>query len=91
MKFHVTDERQTLTLSAADLRLALGGRGLSSPNFSVEEKGGVLLFSGRGHGHGVGLCQWGARGLALEGRTAEQILEHYYPGASIAELAYRAR
>lgn len=88
-EFQVRDDRQTLSISAADMRQALGGRGLYSPHFSVEDRGNSFRFSGRGHGHGVGLCQWGARGLAFEGRTAAQIIEHYYPGTAIAELAYR--
>ena len=42
---------------------------------------GGLLFEGRGRGHGVGLCQSGARGYARRGWSAERILEHYYAGA----------
>jgi stage II sporulation protein D len=37
----------------------------------------------RGAGHGVGLCQWGARGLAAAGRTVQDILQYYYPGTEI--------
>ncbi|KUK32624.1 MAG: SpoIID: sproulation stage II protein D, amidase enhancer LytB [Thermoanaerobacterales bacterium 50_218] len=37
-----------------------------------------VIFIGRGCGHGVGLSQWGARGLAVEGYTWRQIVEHYY-------------
>ncbi|MFH2204665.1 MAG: SpoIID/LytB domain-containing protein [Elusimicrobiota bacterium] len=42
-----------------------------------------FLFKGRGYGHGVGLCQWGARVQAVKGRGYRKILEHYFPGASI--------
>lgn len=38
----------------------------------------VVTFSGRGHGHGVGMSQWGARGMAEKGYNYEQILQHYY-------------
>ena len=48
-----------------------------------------LLINGRGHGHGVGLCQWGARGQAVEGRTCEQILSYYYPGATVVTRSWR--
>jgi stage II sporulation protein D len=41
------------------------------------------LFSGRGWGHGVGMCQCGAQGMARQGKTAMQILSHYYPGSKI--------
>ncbi len=41
------------------------------------------MFLGRGWGHGVGLCQNGAYGMALAGRTYDQILRHYYTGIDI--------
>ena len=44
----------------------------------------ALVLSGRGFGHGVGMSQWGARGAALEGLDAEEILAHYYRGARVA-------
>jgi len=43
-----------------------------------------FLLTGAGWGHGVGMCQSGAAGMALAGRTAEQILNHYYPTAEVA-------
>ena len=42
-----------------------------------------FVFTGKGWGHGVGLCQVGAYGLAQTGATAEAILKHYYTGVSI--------
>jgi stage II sporulation protein D len=42
----------------------------------------AVVVSGAGSGHGVGLCQTGALGMAGMGRTGEQILDHYYPGAT---------
>ncbi len=47
-----------------------------------------FVVTGAGWGHGVGMCQSGAVGMALAGRTAEQILHHYFPSADIAP-AYR--
>ncbi len=44
------------------------------------------IFYGRGWGHGVGLCQTGAYGMALEGATFDQILKHYYPGIQLTKL-----
>jgi SpoIID/LytB domain protein len=43
-----------------------------------------FIVTGAGWGHGVGMCQSGAVGMALAGRTAEQILRHYYPTADVA-------
>jgi len=76
----INDERK---LAAGALRRALGGNRMRSTRFSVSSAGGVFTFEGRGYGHGVGLCQWGARGLARAGRTWQEILLHYYPGAAI--------
>jgi stage II sporulation protein D len=47
---------------------------------------GAWLFRGRGWGHGVGMCQVGSYGMALRGRTYEEILRHYYSGARLAAV-----
>lgn len=61
---------------------------LRSSYVEVQVKGDVVEFPlGRGYGHGVGLCQWGAQGLALRGHKAAAILAAYYPGATL-ERAY---
>lgn len=44
------------------------------------------IFYGRGWGHGVGMCQTGAYGMALEGATFQQILTHYYPGTELRRV-----
>jgi stage II sporulation protein D len=44
------------------------------------------IFYGRGWGHGLGMCQTGAYGMALEGATYQQILEHYYPGMTLQRV-----
>ena len=46
----------------------------------------AVIASGAGSGHGVGLCQTGALGMARAGRSGERILEHYYPGTEIRAL-----
>jgi len=45
-----------------------------------------VVASGAGSGHGVGLCQTGALGMARAGRSSEQILRHYYPGIELKRL-----
>lgn len=45
-----------------------------------------FVFSGRGYGHGVGMSQWGAQGMALGGKSAEEILRHYYLGIEITNV-----
>jgi stage II sporulation protein D len=45
-----------------------------------------IVFYGRGFGHGVGMSQWGAQGMALKGSTYEQILRHYYQGIVLTHI-----
>lgn len=46
----------------------------------------AVVASGAGSGHGVGLCQTGALGMARDGRAAEEIIHHYYRGVEIRRL-----
>ncbi|MBN2380155.1 SpoIID/LytB domain-containing protein [candidate division WOR-3 bacterium] len=62
---------------------ALGWNTLRSSWFEVERDAGSFLFKGKGLGHGVGLSQWGAKGMADEGKTFTEILAHYFPGAEV--------
>lgn len=76
-------------LRAEDFRLALDptGRKLRSTTFQIVELGAKwAFFSGRGWGHGVGLCQCGAEGMARKGYKAEQILAYYYPASRIVNI-----
>lgn len=69
------------------IRKALGG--LKSSMFVVDEtrdRYGRYVLRGGGHGHGVGMCQHGAMGMAAAGLSVEKILGHYYAGAEIAQL-----
>ena len=59
-----------------------------SGDFRVVIAGDRVTIDGRGFGHGVGLCQFGANGLAKQGLSVNEILARYYPGATI-ERAYR--
>jgi stage II sporulation protein D len=75
-----------VSLDATDLRQRLGWSRLPSLAFAVRESGGSFVFEGRGAGHGAGLCQWGAAGMARAGRTHVEILLHYYPGTEIRRM-----
>ena len=77
---------RSVTLAASDLRQRLGFSRLPSLAFELRERGGAFLLEGRGQGHGAGLCQWGAAGLAREGKTYREILAHYYPGVEILRM-----
>ena len=74
-------------VSAPSFRIQIGANKLKSTLIdSVKAEGDDIIFEGRGFGHGVGLSQWGAYQMAEEGRTAQQILEKYFPGVGIVEL-----
>ena len=62
------------------LRKALG---LRSACFMVQYQEGSFLLTTKGYGHGVGLSQWGAKALAEQGQSAEEILAHYFPGTEL--------
>jgi stage II sporulation protein D len=70
-------------VTGTELRRFLGYATLPSLDLTVRKVGGALVFSGHGAGHGVGLCQWCAQGMAARGVQAEAILKHFYPGATI--------
>jgi len=76
-------------LRAEDFRLAIDptGRKLRSTICQIIKLPHKwAFFSGRGWGHGVGMCQCGAQGMAREGKNTKQILSHYYPGSKIKSL-----
>jgi stage II sporulation protein D len=78
-------------LEAENFRLAIDPTGLKlrSAIFKVVNLGDKWGFlSGRGWGHGVGMCQCGAEGMARQGKNAEQILSYYYPGSKISKIDY---
>lgn len=59
---------------------------LRSSNFTVNQKGDTMVFTTTGYGHGVGMCQYGAHGMALEGYDFRRILTHYYTGVAIKNI-----
>ena len=85
----MSDGKQTLAMPATAFRRAVGTSELYSHHFQLERDGTNWLFKGAGHGHGVGLCQWGARGMARTGKNFVQILEYYYPGSQVVVLTER--
>jgi SpoIID/LytB domain protein len=52
----------------------------------VYELPATFVFSGKGFGHGVGMSQWGAQGMAVKGASYQQILAHYYVGTSLTTV-----
>lgn len=60
--------------------------GIKSFCFSVRKKANELIFDGRGYGHHVGLCQWGAREMVRDGWNYKKILNFYYPTTKLTKL-----
>ena len=73
------------TFTGREVREKLG---LASSQFEWTIEGGQATITTYGLGHGIGMSQWGANGMAKEGATAEQILLHYYTGVKV-EQAYK--
>ena len=69
-----------------ELRIRQAFGNLRSSLFVVEMQGASAVFHGAGFGHGVGLCQTGAIGMAEAGKSYREILRHYYPGTTLRKL-----
>jgi stage II sporulation protein D len=69
--------------SAAALRESLG---LRSNRFVINLEDGQIKISTTGYGHGVGMCQYGAKGMAEKGFDYQEIIKHYYTGVEIMSL-----
>lgn len=76
-----------LILRGEDLRKVVGYSTLPSTRFEVEAAAQDLIFRGFGSGHGVGMCQWGAKQLAELGYSFRTILAYYYPGTDLRSIA----
>jgi stage II sporulation protein D len=87
LKLTVQTERNQRQLSGKDFRRLLGYDQLRSTNFVMAQKDGVYQFSGLGWGHGVGLCQWGAKGMAEAGTEYRSILKYYYQDVEVGKIS----
>ncbi len=86
----VDPQGKTVRVRAEDLRLAIlrsnipEAKRLFSMNCKIVDAGDSIEFTqGRGFGHGVGICQWGVEGKVKRGLKAKEILDFYYPQASL--------
>lgn len=83
----LTTTEGTTTIGGNEMRRIVGYGKLKSAAFKVTAEDGQFVFRGHGAGHGVGLCQWGAKGMGDTGKyTYRQILGYYYPGLYIRDL-----
>jgi stage II sporulation protein D len=85
----VVTDRGDATVPGSLFRRSVGARVIPSlliAGVARTPDAGAALIDGGGLGHGVGLCQWGARGMALAGRGWSDILAFYFPGTDIQHL-----
>ncbi len=76
-----------VAISGEQFRKAIGYAVIKSTRFTVKNTKNEISFSGSGNGHGVGLCQWGAKQRALDGFGFGEILSYYYPGTELKKLS----
>lgn len=80
----VSDARgNSLVISSNAFRNAIGNTKFRSTSFQLKKEGDAVRFIGEGFGHGVGMCQVGAKAMADEGKNYREILSHYYPLAQV--------
>jgi len=70
-------------ISGRDMRTLFN---LNSTNFSFIQSGSQIEILTTGYGHGVGMSQWGAEGMANKGYNYKEILKHYYTGVEIVNM-----
>ncbi|MDD2804528.1 MAG: SpoIID/LytB domain-containing protein [Elusimicrobiales bacterium] len=86
VSFLVGTDKGSKTVQATEMRKRFGTFEFRSTYVtSITPVKGGFEISGRGWGHGVGMCQEGAKYMALKGRPYKKILRHYYPGAAILD------
>ncbi|OGF64054.1 MAG: hypothetical protein A2Y62_15440 [Candidatus Fischerbacteria bacterium RBG_13_37_8] len=81
----IKGEKGEVTIKGLNIRMVLG---LKENWFTIDKVIGNqpgFLFTGRGWGHGVGLCQVGAYGMALQGSNYKEIIKHFYSGVDISK------
>ncbi len=74
-----------LIIKGKDFRELMGPNIIRSNNYDITMQGYYVDINGKGWGHGVGLCQWGAFGMAEQQFTYKQILSYYYPSSLLVD------
>ena len=85
-------KHKTLVDSEYDIRKTLHPEFLYSSAFVINANSDLrscaekITLSGAGWGHGAGLCQIGALGMAINGKSSEEILKHYFTSTEIKKI-----
>ncbi|MFV0422830.1 SpoIID/LytB domain-containing protein [Oleidesulfovibrio sp.] len=86
LRVRIMTDKGGVEMTSNPFRLMIGATKMKSTLCNIGTSGNNITFHGVGYGHGVGMSQWGAEGMAREGAGFKQILAHYYPGTSIRTL-----
>ncbi|MCG2677603.1 SpoIID/LytB domain-containing protein [bacterium] len=86
VRIAIRHRKATQPLMANNFRLFIGPDLMRSVLFTVSKEKNEFIFRGHGWGHGVGMCQWGAKGMAEKGKDYKEILKHYYTGVEIEKV-----
>lgn len=82
----VRDDEDKEIMNAQVFRSRLGYQFLKSTWFELVNVGKSWIFKGKGNGHGVGLCQWGAKVMGDRGYNYKEILKFYYPDTKLTQI-----
>ena len=88
IEMKITFKKGKVVLRANKFRLLLGADVIRSAMFKIKKDKDSYIFEGTGWGHGVGLCQEGAKGMAEKGYDYKKILQFYFPGTKISSWDY---
>ncbi len=86
MTARIVTNHGIIDLDGVTLRSIVGYDKLRSTLFWIQVRDNTIFFHGRGFGHGVGMCQWGADGMAKKGYTYRQIIHYYYQHVHIQRI-----
>ena len=80
------NKKKVWKLSRGKFRKVIGTKYLPSFNFDISMQGRTLSVTGKGNGHGIGMCQVGALKMAQTGKNYKEILKYYYPNFKISQI-----
>jgi stage II sporulation protein D len=86
LRVRMATDGGNIEMNSNPFRLLVGATKMKSTLCSIGISGKTILFRGRGYGHGVGMSQWGAEGMARKGAAYEAILRQYYPHTTVRAL-----
>jgi len=83
----IIGNKDKIILSGENLRKIFGYNKIKSTKIDkIEIDNNRIYFYGKGWGHGIGLCQWGANELTKQGKSFKEVIEYYYPKTKIKKL-----